>query len=517
MRRGKSQHYYQAIVSTLLACAAVVRADNAVDQAGVGNIVDFLPSVLEMTGDPPAESYLNTICQVHIAPDDAPDQGYATVLGVGGDKALVIAFSPHKLERPYETITLRGVFVKPGEPHPTDEGTMDWAYIFDRNQDGKIDFFSYLVGPIWVAPDAGLDGVDLPLVKHGVPADLFESIRDKLRMGFWHLADDNYDGYHDGLMARTIDNTSGWADGWVMVSDSDFDTDYDTCTWVEGSNDATPEECWKTKSSYEVPGKSFGGLRSLPPLKQSPAESQFKAFNSVVDACQLDANRLYNKPLSPGSPFTQDGADAEAPSDPNDEQHPCYEGLDYESCHPLALEGDAEAQLTLGVMYATGKGVSVDDEEAVQWLRKAAEQGHRSAEYNLGEFYYYGKGWYRKAAEHGNPLAQYKLGLMYKDGDSVPQDDEEAVKWFRKAAEQGRNARPQYALGLAYANGRGVPKDYVQAYAWFAVAWVNGSAEARRMIDKVVSFMTHKQVAEAKELAHEIIEEQFETQNQQTN
>lgn len=68
------------------------------------------------------------------------DQGYATVLTIKDDKVFIIAFSPHQLERPWVTITLRGVFVPTSESHPTDEGTMDWAYVFDRNGDGKIDF-----------------------------------------------------------------------------------------------------------------------------------------------------------------------------------------------------------------------------------------------------------------------------------------------------------------------------------------------------------------------------------------
>ena len=47
----------------------------------------------------------------------------------------------------------------------------------------------------------------------------------------------------------------------------------------------------------------------------------------------------------------------------------------------------------------------------------------------------------RKAAEAGNPEAQCNLGDLYAKGESVAQDNAEAVKWYRKAAAQG------YALG----------------------------------------------------------------------
>ena len=43
----------------------------------------------------------------------------------------------------------------------------------------------------------------------------------------------------------------------------------------------------------------------------------------------------------------------------------------------------------------------------------------------------------RKAAEQGNADAQFNLGLMYFEGEEVSQDDAEAVEWWRKAAEQG--------------------------------------------------------------------------------
>ncbi|MDA0238165.1 MAG: hypothetical protein O3B03_06590, partial [Proteobacteria bacterium] len=43
-----------------------------------------------------------------------------------------------------------------------------------------------------------------------------------------------------------------------------------------------------------------------------------------------------------------------------------------------------------------------------------------------------------------------------------PQDDAKAVKWYRRAAEQG-NAKAQYNLGLMYDNGQGVPQDYQEA------------------------------------------------------
>ena len=65
-----------------------------------------------------------------------------------------------------------------------------------------------------------------------------------------------------------------------------------------------------------------------------------------------------------------------------------------------------------GVMYDFGEGVPENDAEAVKWYRKAADQGHAQAQSNLG--------------------------VMYVKGEGVPENDAEAFKWYRKAADQGK-------------------------------------------------------------------------------
>lgn len=62
---------------------------------------------------------------------------------------------------------------------------------------------------------------------------------------------------------------------------------------------------------------------------------------------------------------------------------------------------------------------------------------------------------------------------MYADGRGVRQDDAQAVQWYRKAAEQG-NVNAQNNLGVMYAQGRGVRQDLVLAQEWFGKACQNG-------------------------------------------
>lgn len=98
----------------------------------------------------------------------------------------------------------------------------------------------------------------------------------------------------------------------------------------------------------------------------------------------------------------------------------------------LAESGDVAVQFLLGVSYDRGEGVDQNYQEAVRWWRKAAERGH-------GE-------------------AQLNLSWMYEAGHGTEQDYAQAVAWCEKAAAQG-NAIAQCNLGWMYEMGRGVKKD----------------------------------------------------------
>lgn len=80
-------------------------------------------------------------------------------------------------------------------------------------------------------------------------------------------------------------------------------------------------------------------------------------------------------------------------------------------------------------MYVKGAGVPKSDVEAIKWFRKAADQGFADA--------------------------QFKLGRMYYKGEGVPKDDMEAVKWMRAVAEQGY-AGAQWLIGVMYVNNQGL-------------------------------------------------------------
>lgn len=106
----------------------------------------------------------------------------------------------------------------------------------------------------------------------------------------------------------------------------------------------------------------------------------------------------------------------------------------------------------------------------------ALQRGNKPDQYGLGSFFQVGPvdhaeavRWFRKAAEQGNSDGEYYVGRAYDSGKGVPEDKALAVKWYRKAAENGL-AIAQYMLGHAYETGEGVAKDEIEAYAYFNLA-----------------------------------------------
>ena len=62
--------------------------------------------------------------------------------------------------------------------------------------------------------------------------------------------------------------------------------------------------------------------------------------------------------------------------------------------------------------------------------------------------------WYRMAAEQDYAPAQATLGDLYLNGEAVPQeDDAEAARWYRRAAEQGHARSPSTSTPATRATG----------------------------------------------------------------
>ena len=85
---------------------------------------------------------------------------------------------------------------------------------------------------------------------------------------------------------------------------------------------------------------------------------------------------------------------------------------------------------------------------------------------------------FRKLADEGMPLAQFALGQLYAEGAGVPQDFDEATKWYELAGRSGL-AQAQYTLGVAHYTGIGAPRNYLQAARWYEKAARQGDARSQ--------------------------------------
>ncbi|MBT4890195.1 MAG: sel1 repeat family protein [Rhodospirillales bacterium] len=77
--------------------------------------------------------------------------------------------------------------------------------------------------------------------------------------------------------------------------------------------------------------------------------------------------------------------------------------------------------------------------------------------------------WYKKAAEQGNKEAQNNLAGLYEFGLGLPQDFTKAIHWYRLAATTGE-PHAQHSLGVIYAEGKGVEKNVGMAHLWLVKA-----------------------------------------------
>ena len=125
----------------------------------------------------------------------------------------------------------------------------------------------------------------------------------------------------------------------------------------------------------------------------------------------------------------------------------------------------------LAQIYEVGDGVEMDEDESIEWYKRAAAKGdYEAIRYFVEEIGLdYSEEpleWCIKVAEYGDSAAQLYLAEIYRNGEGVEKDFGESLKWYKLAAEAGdRDAI--YDLGYMFYYGDEVEQDYQQAYYWF--------------------------------------------------
>lgn len=124
----------------------------------------------------------------------------------------------------------------------------------------------------------------------------------------------------------------------------------------------------------------------------------------------------------------------------------------FDAFNRSASLGYPPAQMALGVMYETGKGVGRDLGLALIW--------------------------YKKAAEAGDAFSQFKVGMALAYGIATPKDEKVAIFWFTQSAAQGFTSA-QSELGSRLVLGKGTEKNWAEALNWSLKAAYKGDAVAQ--------------------------------------
>jgi len=118
----------------------------------------------------------------------------------------------------------------------------------------------------------------------------------------------------------------------------------------------------------------------------------------------------------------------------------------------LANQNDPKACYNLGLMYQEGDGVAKNMDEAVKWYRKAAELNYKDAQYTLGALVF-----------------QRQIQSI-----SYP----EAAAYYEQAAKLG-HVKSQLNLGMLYFRGDVIAQDLPAAVHWLNLAASNNNSEAQ--------------------------------------
>lgn len=163
--------------------------------------------------------------------------------------------------------------------------------------------------------------------------------------------------------------------------------------------------------------------------------------------------------------------------------------LDQSALKSKAVNGNVFAQYFLGTKYLENRNANGAESSAIYWIRQAADHGFSRAQLLLGEFYESGQlipqdrdealALYLRAARQGDCEGEFVLAMHYlgRQFDSTSKtwkydgekDVSSAVLWLQRASEHG-NPDAAVELGQLYEQGDGVAQDYAAAASFYREA-----------------------------------------------
>jgi hypothetical protein len=184
-------------------------------------LIAFYPRVAARVAKPPAEQSLRVLSDW-----TAEDGTHIAFVSPGKRLSILAVFSNDKFKKPEEALFLAPRYVVAKDMKAVREGRealvrstagemTDWAYVYDRNGDGRADYLCYLVGPMPVEGDSF--PADFPATTTGLSHAQLNYLLDHDRYIFSHVADEDFDGTVDAIVLYVRDPDRPWVREFATV------------------------------------------------------------------------------------------------------------------------------------------------------------------------------------------------------------------------------------------------------------------------------------------------------------
>lgn len=172
------------------------------------------------------------ICVMELDNDVVRHQSLLTFLGEKGRGGELLTMSGFSIKDLGADLWTGGPAL---DEDPSTPPTPDWGWIYDRNNDGQIDWLAFLDGPLIVLPKEGFQE-GFPTLSHSgarrqITARQLGIMQNNAQLVYRHIIDSDFDGVADAFMLKPTSDENGWWEGEMLVAEGLGPDGKSECLW----------------------------------------------------------------------------------------------------------------------------------------------------------------------------------------------------------------------------------------------------------------------------------------------